>query len=274
MDSTLFDSYMLDTYREDLLEEIVDDDVVEKVNLMASKIKQSKYCVFYTGAGISTSVGLPDYRSKNGIWTKRKNNDDSWKQLQEALNRDDIAPSQTHRYMSKLVTRGIVKSVLTTNIDGLHMTAGLDRDTNLIEMHGNKYIEECRKCGLEFLSKKPLPDLHNRTHKTGNKCPHCSSELYNNIVLFGDTHLDVPSYEKQYDRAFIEVCRADLIVVWGSSLLVPSACDLVDYVVTENRERRGELIIINNQKTPKDPLASLIIHFDCDKVTNILASIL
>ena len=74
--------------------------------------------------------------------------------------------------------------------------------------------------------------------------------------------LDVPSSEVQYDRGFVEMCRADLVIVIGSSLLVPSACDLVDYVV----ERGGKLVIINKQKTPKDGLAEMVIHGDCDMV--------
>ena len=79
---------------------------------------------------------------------------------------------------------------------------------------------------------------------------------------FGETYLDVPSYEEQYDRAFQECCRADLIVVFGSSLLVPDACDLVDYVT----DRSKDLIIVNKQRTPKDTNACTVIHHNCQDV--------
>lgn len=262
MENDVFNQYIAETYRDDFVSEIIDDDIDNKIKQLAGFIKAAKYAIFYTGAGISVSAGIPDYRSPDGLWTKRKNNDDSWKQLQNIIYNDNILPSINHHLMTKFVSKHLIKSVLTTNIDGLHVDAGLDSRSNLIEMHGNKYVEECRKCSFEIYNSKTVSNINDRNHQTGNKCPICQSELYNNIVLFGDTYIEVPSYEKTYDRAFIEVCRADLIVVWGSSLLVPSACDLVDYVV----ERGGKLVIINKQRTPKDPLASLIINNKCEIV--------
>lgn len=266
MEADIFNDYMIETYKEEFIPEICEENIEDKIQQLIKLINSSKYCIYYTGAGISTSAGIPDYRSANGLWTKRRNNDESWKDLQNIIYKDDIKPSMVHNYITNMVNKGTVKSVLTTNIDGLHVVAGLDRNNNLIEMHGNKYIEECRQCKHEVYNTKTVLNIHDRNHKTGNKCPNCKADLYNNIVLFGDTYVEVPSYERQYDRAFVEVCRSDLIVVWGSSLLVPSACDLVDYVV----ERGGKLVIINKQRTPKDILASLVINADCERVIEYL----
>lgn len=254
MDS--FQIYIDETYPEILNDTVTTtiEDIDDKVKQLVQMILAAKYCVFYTGAGVSTSSGLPDYRGPNGVWTKRKNGDESWTQDQKRLRSPDIQPSTVHINIYELVNRGCVKSVITTNIDGLHVASGLQRKFNLIELHGNKYVQECRKCNYE--------DYNRDEHQTNNLCPKCGAPFYDNILNFGQTYMDVPSYEHQYDRAFVEVCRADLIVVWGSSLTVPDGCDLVDYVV----DRGYPLFIINKQKTPKDKLATITINADCEYV--------
>lgn len=259
---TNFEEYISTTYREDLLDEIKDNDFIDKVYRLRELLYESKYCVIYTGAGISTNAGIPDYRGPNGVWTKRKNNDMSWMKMDDILYNNSIKPSDGHYIISNLVKCNKVKSVISTNIDGLHVVSGLDRQLNLIELHGNKYVEECRTCLKEYYRDKPITDIKSLNHYTGNKCIECNKELTNNILNFGEGYLEVPSFELQYDRAFVEMCRADLVIVIGSSLLVPSACDLVDYVV----EHGGKLVIVNKQKTPKDHMAELVIHGDCDEV--------
>ena len=269
---TTFDEYISETYRDDLLEELSDDDIDDKIDKLKKLLDWQSYCVIYTGAGISTASGIPDYRGPKGIWTKRRNGDRTWVDMRNKLYDNDIRPSNTHNIIYDLINSGKVKSVISTNVDGLHVMSGLsrfvpseqytlDNKGNLIELHGNKYVEECRNCNREYYKNKPV-DIESSNHTTGNKCGVCGDLLFNNILHFGETYLDVPSFEFQYDMAFIEMCRADLVIAIGSSLLVPSACDLVDYTVN----RGGKLVIINKQATPKDSMAELVIHGDCEEI--------
>ena len=78
---TTFDEYISETYRDDLLEELTDDDIDNKIDKLRILLDRQRYCVIYTGAGISTASGIPDYRGPEGIWTKRRNGDKSWKDM-------------------------------------------------------------------------------------------------------------------------------------------------------------------------------------------------
>ena len=259
-----FDSYISETYKQEFLQEQQDSEKVLKAKFDKLKqyIEQAHYVVIYTGAGISTSTGIPDYRGSNGIWIKRKNNDQSWQDDYDILYQNEYEPSSLHYKIADLVKKDIVKSVISTNVDGLHVKSGLDRKTNLIELHGNKYVEECRKCKKEYYRDKPVENLTHDKHQTKSKCNDCGEFLYNNLLNFGETYENVPSFETQYDRAFAEMCRTDLLIVIGSSLLVPTACDLIDYA----HKPYSKIVIINKQKTPKDGFANLLIHSDCQKI--------
>ena len=235
-----FETYYRETFIpvEEFSEET--NELIRKINLAKQWILEAKYPVVYTGAGISTICGLPDYRGPNGVWTLRNQGKD-WQRLDETLHNLDPTPSKSHYILKNLVDRNIIKSVLTTNIDNLHAVSGLVRGVNLFELHGNKTIRECKQCG------------------EGCICPNSKP----NIIQFGMTNQEVPSFERHYDEAFIQCCRADLILVLGSSLTVQSACDLPDFV-------RGRLIIVNKQRTGKDYRADLVIHCSCDLfMTNI-----
>ena len=134
------------------VEEYMDDNEIFQIKIqkLIELISKANYCVVYTSAGISTSAGLPDYRGPNGVWTLKQNNDDKWINLQQKIYDKNIVPSSTHTNITKLVEAKLVKTVLSTNIDGLHIASGLTRNVNLIEMHGNKFVEECQNCNKEY----------------------------------------------------------------------------------------------------------------------------
>merc|ERR1711879_574099 len=102
---------------------------------------------------------------------------------------------------------------------------------------------------------------------TKKTCEKCGKQALRDIIVnFGNTVEHVPSMESQYDLAWVNSIKADLFLVLGSSLSVPTACDLPDYCV----EKGGKVVIVNKQRTPKDDSAALLIHAPCDTVMSLL----
>ena len=104
-------------------------------------VQQSKHTVIYTGAGVSTSAGIPDFRGPKGVWTLEK------KGLKPDMNVswDDAKPTKTHMAISKLIEKDMAKFVISQNIDGLHLRSGIPR-IHLAELHGNMFVDECSIC--------------------------------------------------------------------------------------------------------------------------------
>lgn len=102
---------------------------------------ESKHVLCHTGAGISTSAGIPDFRGPNGVWTLEK------KGLKPDINIsfDNAEPTITHRCLKKLTETNHVKYIITQNIDGLHLKSGIPRDS-ISELHGNMFVEKCNTC--------------------------------------------------------------------------------------------------------------------------------
>jgi NAD-dependent SIR2 family protein deacetylase len=179
-----------------------------------------------------------------------------------------LKPTSSHLAIRRLLDAGRIHAVITTNVDGLHLASGVPRE-RLSELHGNACIEECRTCGMRFQR-----DFVTRTatglfeHETGRRCDKCGSALYDNVVNFGNTHEHVPSMEAEHDRAWVDCMKADLCVVFGSSLSVQTACDLPEECLAARCDKAsgGRLVIVNLQRTPKDDLASMRIFATCDSV--------
>nr|XP_025689625.1 NAD-dependent protein deacetylase SRT1 isoform X2 [Arachis hypogaea] len=118
----------------------------EKIERLAIMIKKSKHLVVFTGAGISTSCGIPDFRGPKGIWTLQREG----KALPEAsLPFHRAMPSLTHMALVELEKAGILKFVISQNVDGLHLRSGIPRE-KLAELHGNSFMETCPSCGVEY----------------------------------------------------------------------------------------------------------------------------
>jgi len=240
------------------------EDLAAKLAVLSQWWRSAAHVVVFTGAGISTSSGLPDYRGPSGIWTRKVRGET----VSESLDLRGIEPTPAHGALTRLYQAGKLALVATTNDDSLHGKAGLPKHA-LVELHGNLFVEECAQCGARY--ERPFK-VRTATglfeHATGRPCEKCGGPLRDNLVNFGNTFEHVPSMEAEHDRAWVAMLKADLVVVLGSSLSVPTACDLPEECIPprEAKPAGGRLVIVSFQNTPKDPLAALHIFAPCDDV--------
>lgn len=260
------------------------EELEAKVTQLAEWILTSQYFTAFTGAGISTAAGIPDYRSGYGTvletgpgcWEKAafkaKYKEDmrkAGKQLPLAYTKDFRAtiqaahPTRCHMALAELMNRDMLKAIVSQNVDGLHRKSGIHPD-KIAELHGNTNLEVCAKCGREHMR-----DFRVRTaqktkeHQTGRLCdtPSCRGVLKDTIINFGE-NLNEAILNKGYD----EHARSDLVLVMGSSLRV-SPANQMPFGCSENG---GNVVIVNLQKTSMDNYASLVIHERIDKVIDML----
>ena len=238
------------------------------VDLLRDRLSSSRYAVAFTGAGISTLAGIQDFRGKNGFYRQSGIDADRIFSLPAFLqdpgyyyehtrdfiyNLDEKQPGVVHTVLAELETAGIIKAVITQNIDLLHQKAG---SHNVIELHGTPTIHRCLHCGKQY----SFHEIASLVKK--NIIPRCSCGgiIKPDIIFFGE-NLNA----EVIDRAISEASQADLLLIAGSSLVVQPAASLPYYT----RENGGDLVIINDAPTPLDSLATL--HFDdLAKVFNAL----
>eukprot|EP01087_Luapelamoeba_hula_P003285 TRINITY_DN13093_c0_g1_i1.p1 TRINITY_DN13093_c0_g1~~TRINITY_DN13093_c0_g1_i1.p1 ORF type:complete len:400 (-),score=65.74 TRINITY_DN13093_c0_g1_i1:50-1249(-) len=171
-----------------------------KLDEFATLVRESRYTVFWTGAGISTSAGVGDYRGPSGVWTMRRIKElelesspteadsEELAKLKLELEREeqkaakkidieDAQPTLTHMAMSTLMRLGLAHYVVTTNLDGIHRKSGLQGHSQLCNLHGDIYIERCSGCGYDFERNyhvRKSADIHLHDHKVGT-CSKCGS---------------------------------------------------------------------------------------------------
>lgn len=226
--------------------------------------------VVFTGAGISTESGIPDFRSPGGIWTKYKPIDfqdfisseemrrESWRRkfaTDEVMSK--AQPNAGHLAVAKLVRQGKVSSVITQNVDGLHQRSGVP-ENKVIELHGNATYAHCLDCGeryeLEDIRKTFLKD------ETLPVCRRCNGIVKTATISFGQA---MPVDEME--RAREETLACDLFLAIGSSLVVYPAAGF-----PELAKRNGaRLVILNRDPTNLDPVADLVIH---DEIGPVLSA--
>jgi len=235
-------------------------DVLEKgIKELAQLIKDSKYVVVHTGAGISTAAGIPDFRGPTGVWTLES------KGLAPCVNIgfDEAIPTKTHMAILALQQCGIVKFLVSQNIDGLHVRSGYPR-SRMSELHGNMFVEKCEKCFHEYFRRYPVSTMTQKP--TGNMCSqqgkrginHCRGKLRDTILDWEDS-LPV----RDLTEAEAESRKADLSICLGTTLqIVPSG--KIPLLTLKNNG--GKLVIVNLQKTKYDKKASLLIHHYVDAV--------
>eukprot|EP01123_Difflugia_compressa_P000729 TRINITY_DN10847_c0_g1_i1.p1 TRINITY_DN10847_c0_g1~~TRINITY_DN10847_c0_g1_i1.p1 ORF type:complete len:389 (-),score=25.49 TRINITY_DN10847_c0_g1_i1:106-1272(-) len=228
--------------------------------MLVNLIKNSKTIVVYTGAGISTSAGISDYRSWDGVWTARLLGTNPKK----SLTIDELRPTSAHMALSKLCSLGIVKHIVSTNVDNLHRRSGIPR-SNLSELHGNCFKEVCSKCGREYFRSKSVNSYSN--HITGNICtePSCKGKLKDSIIHFGE---NLP--ENEIKPASLWSKKADIALVLGSSLRVKPACWLTEYCYSFGND--GKIVICNLQKTEYEDKSYLTLYAETDVVMSKIMS--
>ena len=162
----------------------------------------------------------------------------------------------------ELMNRGLLKHVISQNVDGLHRKSAIPAD-KISELHGNRNLEICQKCQRDYMR-----DFRVRTaqkchdHKTGRKCEACGGDLYDSIINFGE-----PLNASILNRAYAEGEKCDVMLSLGSSLRVMPACSIPAETGLNPNQKH---VIVNLQKTPCDDEAEFVIHGYIDQVMEIL----
>ena len=232
----------------------------DKISLVAEKLIKGKRNVVFTGAGISTESGIPDYRSQGGIWDKfrpvyfdefmssREARIEFWRQKGE-MYRDlvNARPNPGHTALAGLYEMGLIEAVITQNIDGLHQESGIPGD-RVIELHGNTLRVRCMSCGKTM----PAEEVHRRI-EGGDLAPECrcGGYLKSDTISFGQA---MPVEETQ--RAAMLSSKSDVFIVVGSTLLVQPASLMPEYA----KNAGAFLVIINLSETPYDNVCDILIR--------------
>ncbi len=235
------------------------DDSVEQ---LATLLADAQRIVFFTGAGISTESGIPDFRSPGtGLWNQIKPiqfqdfvgseevRTESWRRrfTGERL-MENAQPNKGHLSVARLVEEGRCLAVITQNVDNLHQDAGVPKE-QVIELHGNASYATCLSCGIRY----ELGDLERQFKQLGRvePCGRCGGIIKSATISFGQA---MPEQAMLRAQAAVEAC--DLMVVAGSSLVVYPAAGF-----PEHAKRLGaKLAIVNREETPLDALADLVVR--------------
>ena len=234
-----------------------EDDVRQAVKRIAARMSQANHCVVYTGAGISTSASIPDYRGPQGIWTLKEQG-----RLHEAKRFDiEMAyPTYAHYALNTLLKNGKIQYVVSTNVDGLHRRSGIKVE-NLAELHGNCFREICTSCEEDYLRgfdvTKSVKDY--TKHVTGRKCDSCGGVLKDTIIHFNEN-----LSQKELIPAVEHSEKADMTLVLGTSMRVRPACNL------PMANPHADMYIVNLQLTPYDNRAKEVVHAKTDMFMQLL----
>lgn len=220
---------------------------------LAESLASSERIVFLTGAGVSVPSGIPDYRSKNGLYTGRENPeyllsatclrnepDKFYTFVRDNMYYPDAEPNAIHEKMAEIERRaGKQVTVVTQNIDGLHEKAG---SRNVVEFHGSLYRCHCQKCGMTVRSEQYLES---------DKHENCGGIIRPEVVLYEE---NLP--EDAINGALAAITKADLIVIVGTSFKVSPFCNLTDY------RKRGSTVFAVNQELLRLPFQYTMIQDD------------
>jgi len=193
---------------------------------------QARHLVVFTGAGISTESGLPDFRGPNGLWTRR----DKGLPPPKPVDWSKIVPNENHLAIFELQKMGKLSFLISQNVDNLHLKSGIYPDL-LAELHGNVFKLRCVSCGTKWDN---FPDMRS--------CPNCQRRLVPSVVNFGD-----PMPVKEVRDSEWHSRHCDLFVVVGSSLAVYPAADMPGIALQSG----AKLVIINQGETPFDQVCHL-----------------
>ncbi|MCL2672037.1 MAG: NAD-dependent protein deacylase [Clostridiales bacterium] len=233
-----------------------------QIATLAALLAHRPATVFFGGAGVSTESGIPDFRSAAGLYAAQnvygyppeellsrrffeRETALFFRYYKENLIAKDAKPNAAHLALTELERRGLLRAVVTQNIDGLHQAAGSQK---VLELHGSNWRHYCVRCrakyGLDYL-------LHPAAMREGviPLCEKCGGVVRPNVVLYGEG-LD----EDVVAQAMREIARAELLIVGGTSLAVYPAAGLLHYF------RGNHLVLINKSETAYDGVADLVIR--------------
>jgi len=227
--------------------------------ILADIIKSSKYIVALTGAGISTNAGIPDFRSKQGIYATKKYRpeifDIEYFMKDPSLFYDyaydffsfekDISPTFAHYFLAALEKAGKLKTIITQNIDGLHRKAG---SKNIIEIHGGFDTGYCTLCLYRYNFSEIKNDILKR--RKIPKCQKCKGVIKPDVVFFGEPVKDM-------EKAISEARKSDLMLVIGTSLTVYPAAYIPESAV-------NKIAILNKGEIGKKYPNAIIFQEDID----------
>ena len=227
-----------------------------RITKLANLLKTWSNPIIFTGAGLSTNAGIPDYRSGMttksstgpGIWNY-KGDDSYWSRILESRRKTLIAtPSYSHMAIAELVNHGYVDHLISQNVDGLHLKSGIPYH-KLTELHGNLFMEKCEKCPAIYLRNYRTRVQEDRTHNTGRYWTqeNWDGELHDTLVIFGES---IP--ENKLRLCLYKAHHSELWITIGSSLMVKPAVSFPLIV-----KKKGKLAIANMEATPLDKIADV-----------------
>ena len=217
-------------------------------------IDKSNNIVFFGGAGVSTESGIPDFRSKDGLYHMKykfppeeilshsffmDNLDEFYRFYKDKMNSLNVKPNISHEFLAKLEKAGKLRAIITQNIDGLHTKAG---SKNVLELHGTIYKNHCIKCNKEYSAEYVF-------NSEGVPYCECGGIIKPDVVLYEEALNDFTVMQ-----AINYIKQADVLIVAGTSLTVYPASGLIRYF------RGKHLVIINRDTTDYDNMAELVIH--------------
>ena len=230
-------------------------------------ISESKAPVFFTGAGISTNSGIPDFRGPKGIWktsqpiyfqdfvNSEEKRRESWeRKFSNELNINKAKPNLGHQKIAEIMKKKDLSHLITQNVDNLHQDSGVD-DDQITELHGNATYAKCLDCQLRY-DLTELKESFLRT-KEPPQCNECNGLIKTATISFGQA---MP--EEEMVIAQKKSISCDLFICIGTSLAVFPAADLPVLA----KETGSKLVIINNEPTQMDHIADLVINRDISEV--------
>ncbi|MHA1215235.1 MAG: NAD-dependent protein deacylase [Candidatus Hodarchaeales archaeon] len=240
-----------------------------KIKLASDLITKSNYIVAFTGAGISTESGIPDFRSPGGLWERFDPQEyatyssflrhpESFWSMHRELTRTvlESQPNDAHKFLVELEKLGKLKAVITQNVDFLHSRAGSKR---VLELHGSGEKATCLSCKKSY----HYTEVEKMIDEGGipPKCPVCQGLIKPNVVLFGE-----PLPDQVFNEANNEILQSDLLLIIGSSLSVYPAAFLPQQAIRIG----SKILIINRRPTYLDIHADVVIHGSAGKISKVL----
>ncbi len=242
------------------------NDINKDAQLLQEILSGSDNIVFFGGAGVSTESGIPDFRSKDGLYHQKyrydpeeiishgffyHNTEEFYRFYKDRMIYENAEPNPAHLFLAELEKKGKLKAIITQNIDGLHQMAG---SKNVIELHGSIKRNYCEECGRQYDEKFIL-----HSEETIPHCPYCHGLIKPDVVLYGE-----PLNEMDVTKALVKIQEADVLLVCGTSLVVYPAASFINYF------QGRYLVLINKDPNSHDDRANRVIHQKIGELFSLL----